>query len=146
MADGVTTDFSDVMKLAADLGNAAGEVEKPLKSALAFAAQNVKEDVRSQLAGDAFFKGAAGSVNYDVTVKSGRVDAEVGYDKDRRGGALGNLREFGAPNAQPYGNPFAPTTPLAPHNDLQNALERERPDFEKGVDVAVNDALKAARL
>lgn len=146
MADGVSIDFSELDKLAADLGHAEGEIDKPLKSALAFAAQNVKKDAQTAVFGDQFFKGAGSAISYDVTVKSGEVDAEVGYDKGRGGGALGNLREFGAPDAHAFGNPFAATVPLAPHNDLQNALGREQADFEHGIDLAVDDALKAAGL
>lgn len=146
MADGVSYDFSDLNRLAADLGTAQGEIEKPLKSALAFAAQNVKKDAQSAVFADRFFKGAGAAISYDVTVKAHEVDAEIGYDKSRAGGALGNLREFGAPDAQAFGNPFAPNVPLAPHNDLQNALEREQEDFQHGIDVALGDALKAAGL
>lgn len=146
MADGVSIDVSDVTRLAADLGAVQGEIEKPLKSALAFAAQNVKKDAQSAVFADKFFKAAGAAISYDVTVHAQDVTAEVGYDKDRPAGELGNLREFGAPDAQAFGNPFAPNVPLAPHNDLQNALEREQADFEHGIDVAVDDALKAAGL
>jgi hypothetical protein len=56
------------------------------------------------------------------------------------------LIEFGAPNAHPYGDKDAPAQPLAPHNDLANALEKNQGDFEKGLGVAVDQAQKAVGL
>jgi hypothetical protein len=45
------------------------------------------------------------------------VQAEIGYDKDKRGGALGNLLEYGS----------AATNP--PHRDIGRALDAEEPRF-----------------
>ncbi|GAA2484605.1 hypothetical protein GCM10010406_21090 [Streptomyces thermolineatus] len=56
------------------------------------------------------------SVSYDVTPLPGGATAEIGPDKGRPQGALGNLLEFGSVH-----NP--------PHNDGGRALLAEEPRF-----------------
>jgi hypothetical protein len=46
---------------------------------------------------------------------------EIGYDKDKPGGALGNLLEYGLPQQQP------------PHRDLGRAFDSELPNFEDAI-------------
>ena len=54
------------------------------------------------------------AVSYDVSYGLGGVSVEVGPDKSRRQGALGNLLEFGSINN-------APRPALAPELDLEAA-------------------------
>jgi hypothetical protein len=56
------------------------------------------------------------SISYDVTEGPGVVEAEIGPDKGRPQGPLGNLLEFGSAH-----NP--------PHNDGGRALDDEEPRF-----------------
>jgi hypothetical protein len=58
------------------------------------------------------------------------VESEIGYDKDRRGGALGNLLEFGG------GGDRSPA-----HRDLGRALDAEEPRFEKALADVVDGLL-----
>ncbi|MFE0651055.1 hypothetical protein ACFVZH_20940 [Streptomyces sp. NPDC059534] len=60
------------------------------------------------------------SVGYDVTPIPGGATAEIGPDKGKRQGALGNLLEYGSSK-----NP--------PHNDGGRALTAEGPAFEAHV-------------
>lgn len=62
--------------------------------------------------------GAPYTIGYDVTVRRTTTEAVIGYDKDRPGGALGNLLEFGG------GKDHSP-----PHRDLGRALDAEEPNF-----------------
>lgn len=151
MGDGVEVDFSDVLKLAADLGEVPKNAGPRINSAVRFTAGLIKDEVRGRLTGE--WRGAVGSVDYDVKSDGHSIVSEVGYDKDKPGGALGNLREFGAPNA-PSGVltkhgfvPFAGThAPRAPHNDLAIALTDNQADFQHGLEKALKDAEREAGL
>ena len=56
------------------------------------------------------------SISYDVTEAPGFVEAEIGPDKDRPQGPLGNILEYG-------------TSTQAGHNDGGQALDDEEPRF-----------------
>jgi hypothetical protein len=58
----------------------------------------------------------------------GRIEAEVGPDKSKPQGALGNLIEFGSVNSPP-------------HSDGLRALRTEAPNLEKALADAALDAL-----
>lgn len=62
------------------------------------------------------------AITYDTSIKPTTVEAEIGYDKDRKPGRLGNLLEFGG------GGDHSP-----PHRDLGLALEAEEPRFEAAI-------------
>ena len=140
------TDFSELTDLTRDLGEAPRNVGPFLRSALMKTAGNIKKDAAASVGNSEMWSGAAGAINYDVEATAGdsasTLVVEVGYDKQKAGGALGNLREFGAPAAT-YGGKVVP---LAPHNDLRDALRGNADDFERGIDRAVEDALKKAGL
>jgi hypothetical protein len=91
-------DFSQVAALAAELGKvparALPEVDKVTKRG----AQNLKDAYTAQAAGSEHFHGMAGSVSYDRMYGVGSVGYEIGPDKSRRAGALGNLFFFGGAN------------------------------------------------
>ena len=72
------------------------------------------------------------SVSYDVTPIPGGATAEIGPDKSRLQGALGNLLEFGSVN-----NP--------PHNDGGRALLVEEPRFAEQVEQLADRALGGRR-
>lgn len=134
-------DFSEVDALIADLGDAPATIGPFVNSALQFTANNVKKSAqRSVSNGDKSWRSAVKSIGYDVTTFQGFgksvLKVEVGYDKQERAGALGNLREFGAPDS--------PAGPLGPHNDLAIALEENEIDFIRGVERAGADAAQAA--
>jgi len=136
----------DLTSLARDLGDAPRNVGPFLRKALQVAAGRVKKDAAKSVGNSELWKGAAGSIDYDLEAQAGEAGSsltvEVGYNKQKAAGALGNLREFGAPEAT-YGGK---RVPLAPHNDLANALEANADDFEQGIDRAVDDALKELGL
>ena len=100
---------------------------------------SVKKDDRSKR-----FTNLPGTLDYEVTVEAGAsgssLSSEIGYNRERYGdrAKTGNLREFGAPNAD--------GVPLAPHNDLLNALHENEKDLEVGIDKAFRAAEKLAGL
>ena len=133
-------DFSELMSLAADLEEAPDNLPKYLGKALGVTSKKVKESAAKKVSGRKHFSQAASAIDYELTGYSGAVSgmsSEIGYNKDKAAGKLGNLVEFGAPNS---GNQ------LSPGGELQAALQENEGDFETGVSAAVDDAMKEAGL
>lgn len=133
-------DFSELNQLAADLESAPDTLPKWLGKAIKVTSGKVKESAQSKVKGRKHFKQAAAAIDYEVTGFSGAVSgmsSEIGYNKDKDVGKLGNLVEYGAPNA---GNQ------LAPGGELQAALHENEDDFVAGVEGAVADAMREAGL
>lgn len=146
MSDGISFDFSDLEKLAADLGEVPKNAGPNIRSAVQFTATNVKKDAAATVSQRKHFKQAAAGIDYDISGTTGErlggITAEVGYNKSRRESAkLGNLVEFGSP-----GNPATNAPQLSPGNDLANALEKNQGDFQHGLEIALEDAEKKAGL
>lgn len=68
------------------------------------------------------------SIGYDVHLSPTEVEVEIGPDKDKPQGALGNLIEFGSAH-----NP--------PHGSGARALALAAGDLERGVTLALEQAL-----
>jgi hypothetical protein len=152
-------DFSEVLQLAADFGAVPAHAGPLVNSAMQVTAVKVKKSAQDKVAGGSKrWSALPNSIDYDIKLgDSGSGDkigaiaaglahgvtgaaadsitAEVGYNKSRGGGPLGNIREFGAPRKD---------TP--PHNDLANALEENQDDFFRGQEIAIADAEGKSRL
>lgn len=145
MADEIRIDNSDLSKLAADLGNAPAETGKYARKAVEVTARNVRDTARENATGLEHAPRFPHSITYDVganfsfmreTFGGGGVNsitAEIGPDKDRPQGALGNLIEYGSVNNPPQGI-------------MHGALQANEADFERGIDKAIDDALKEVGL
>lgn len=81
--------------LITDLGKIPTALYKVTEATLEKGALDLKDQLNDNLAASEHFKGAAGSVTYDGKVSLGSIGFEVGPDKSRRGGALGNVAFFG---------------------------------------------------
>lgn len=83
-------------------------------------AQNVRTDARRNVRQTAPVQNAHAhrAIDYDVEADGVNVVAEIGYNKEKNGGALGNLLEFGG------GGDHSP-----PHRDLSRALDAEEDKF-----------------
>ena len=143
MPDSISFDFSELTKLAADLGEVPKTAGPFIRKALEVTSVNTKKTAQASVkTGNKRFGALPGAIDFDITVKAGlggsSIESEIGYNKDKDPGKLGNLREFGAPGAD--------GVPLAPHNDLLNALHENEKDFEHGLSEALKDAEKAAGL
>lgn len=138
MPDGIEFDFTDLLKLAADIEGAAEGIEQPLKTALNVTSNRIKKSAQQKVGGRQHFRQAARSITFEVTGRKHEIESEIGYEKGRGGAAhLGNLIEFGAPGA-----PNA----LAPGNELKSSLSDNEADFIRGVLRAVDDAMRKADL
>ena len=110
-------------QFAADLLKSAVEAAAGTRAVVQKAAQNVKTSARKNVAQTAPTQNAHAqyAITYETSVdlRGGAISAEIGYDKDLPGGALGNLLEFGG------GGDHSP-----PHRDLGRAMDEEAPRFE----------------
>ena len=66
------------------------------------------------------FKALAGAISYDSAYRLGQVGYEIGPDKGRRGGALGNIYYFGTSRGGGSG-------------DIDKPLNSEAPRLEKAL-------------
>jgi len=134
-------DFSEVTQLAADLGDVAAETVNNLGPALEFTSFRIKQGAARKVSSRRHFGQAAAAIDYELNGFSGFgaavVQAEIGYDKHRPAGELGNLVEFGAP-----GSPNA----LSPGSELVSTLHEEEADFVRGIERAIADAHRGAGL
>ena len=143
MPDSMSFDFSDLTKLAADLGEVPKTAGPFINSAIQRTSGNIEKAASASVSkGGKRWRPAAVALDYELTVEAGfggsSITSEVGYNKDKDPGKLGNLREFGAPGAD--------GVPLPPHNDLLNALHENEKDLEVGLDKALQSAERKAGL
>lgn len=134
MSNDLSIDLSQVIRLADDLEAAPRRIIPAVTPAIKRGAFNIKKDafwrIQSVVAtGHGYARQYPYSITYDVFTAPTRVVAEIGPDKDKPQGALGNLLEFGSSNNPPY-----------PH--LMPAARTEAPKTE----VAISRAALRAML
>lgn len=141
----VFIDSSELDKLAADLESAAKNIGPKLVQAIETSARNIKDDWKEQASGMAHAPRFPHSITYDIGANhsllrnvfggggANEIIAQIGPDKDRPQGALGNLIEFGSINNPPMGLGHG-------------ALNREEAGFQRGLEQAVDEAMKEADL
>lgn len=112
----------------ADLEGAPGRLARNLRAAVQVTCQKVRDDARSRIAGHRYLPAYPYSITYDTTVTADGVDGEVGPDKSKAQGPLGNIVEFG-------------TSKNAPIPHLGPALDDNADDLVAGVEIAVQQAL-----
>lgn len=124
MTGRIGADFSQVNKLGRDLVGAQRRAIRAVTQAARTGGANVKKDAAATIRGyrhsPTHLPSYPSSISYDVTATGSAIVAEIGPDKEKRQGPLGNLLEYGSANNAPM-----------PH--LQPALEREDPEFETRV-------------
>lgn len=158
----VDADFSEVIALAMDLGEVADNAGSHIRKAVEATAFDVKKDAVKKVGRRKLLGQAAAAIDYELKHSQGFgatvLDAEIGYDKDKPGGPLGNLVEFGAPRAKKHvlvkrgGRTVAVKVPgdipkpLPPGSELQGALQENEDNFVDRLDAAVDDAMGEAGL
>ena len=126
----VEFDDSELRRFAADLGRATPALAKDVQATVFKAAMNIKATLQSEASGHARFPQFPRSITFDTKVSADGFETEIGPDKDRPQGALGNLLYFGT----------STTSGVLPDPGL--ALEREVPALE----AYLADALERAFL
>lgn len=122
MADdaGLTIDDHEVVALSRDLLAAAEAAPEATRKVVAKGALNIKRDAQRRVTGLAHAPAYPRSITYDTHQGPTGASAEIGPDKDRRQGALGNLLEYGSIHNRPH-----------PH--MGPAGEAEKPRFERAM-------------
>ena len=98
-----------------------------LRKAVQVTCGKVKESARSRITGYKHLPAYPYSITYDTKYLGLSVEGEIGPDKSRKQGPLGNIVEFGTSNNAPI-----------PH--LGPALDENVDDFLRGVEIAVEQA------
>lgn len=130
MADiDVTLDTSELTALAGQLAGAGRRAVPLVRQVIADTAQDVEDDLRDKARGHPTFPHFPRAITHDVR----GLDAEIGPDKNRRQGALGNILYFGT----------ARTGPVLEHP--ARALDRARPAFETALAEAGAQAIEDPR-
>lgn len=114
----MTADIRELVQLAVAFERNIPAAERGMAAIVTRGALNVKNEWRNNARASSgrHARLYPGSISYDVTPIPGGVRAEIGPDKDKPQGALGNLLEFGSVKNQP-------------HNDGGRALLAEEPRF-----------------
>ena len=126
----VTADFSEVVALAASIGQVPAVAISAARGVVAKGALNIKKDTRDNVSGNPSWKHLASTVNYQMAGNAFFAEAIVGYD-DQGQGELAGIYEFGSATR-------------APHPTLYPAAARELPNFEKALGVVVGKAVEGA--
>lgn len=100
------------------LEDAAVDVLPEARKVIAKAALNIKKDAQKKISGVAHAPHYPRAIGYDTAISGTTVSAEIGPDKNKRQGALGNILEYGTSNN-------APLAHLGP------ALDYEAPNLER---------------
>lgn len=120
--------WAETEALAADLVAAPARLMAGLPAVVSKGALNIKNDWRASASGLKHAPQYPNSINYDISASPDGTSAEIGPDKDKPQGPLGNLLEFGSANN-------------APHLDGQRALDAEAPRFEAAVEDLAEEAM-----
>lgn len=148
MPDDFSIDSSDLSRLAVDLRHVAATSATYLRPTVEVTGRGIRDTARENASGMAHAPQFPGSITYDFVGDShgggalgafigGRgaydIEMEIGPDKERPQGPLGNLFEFGSINNNPMGI-------------MHGALQAHEGDLERGVTRAIDHSHRAAGL
>lgn len=135
MSDAIVADFSELDQLGIDLGEVPANAGIFLRKAAEVSGHRIRDDWRENLKGLPHLPALPYAITYDVSTFYGfgqsLIKCEVGPDKERNQGALGNFTEYGSINNPPRGDGHA-------------ALQRNEEDWVRGCSIALEDAEKAS--
>lgn len=123
--DGVQITGLDV--LVADLNSFPRRLAVNARKAVQVTSQKVRDDARGRIAGRKYLPAYPYSITYDTKVTAEGVEGEIGPDKGRAQGPLGNIVEYG-------------TSKNAPIPHLGPALDANAEDLVAGMEIAVRQA------
>lgn len=120
---------SNAGELAAALQLEAEQLPPTIRPVVAKGALNIKKGAQAKIGRGPYLPMYARSISYDTRFAGSSVTAEIGPDKDKPQGPLGNLLEYGSGDTAPI-----------PH--LGPALEAEEPHFLRYLEEAVAKAIE----
>jgi len=126
VADGIDFDFSEFLKLAADLDSAPARIAPKVRKAVQFTATEVKKAGRKR-ANRTGLAGYAASIDYDMKVGVGTIGAEIGPNLGKKQGSFGLVEDATG------------SVRSAPQHAIRDALRANEADFIKGLTIAISD-------
>jgi hypothetical protein len=96
--------------------------------AVKITSQKVRDDARNRIKGHKYLPAYPYSITYDVKVTGEGIEGEIGPDKGKAQGPLGNIVEYG-------------TSKNAPIPHLGPALDANAEDLIAGIEIAVRQAM-----
>ncbi|MEU9400543.1 hypothetical protein [Streptomyces sp. NPDC048242] len=125
----MTVIVTGAQETAAALVHSIALLERNSATAVAVTAGKVKRSAARRITGHRHLPAYPASISYTVSRGPAGPEAEIGPDKGRRQGPLGNLIEYGSIHNAPI-----------PH--LGPALEENADDLIRGIEIAVLQALR----
>jgi hypothetical protein len=122
-------DLTELEALAEVIAASGAVIERDGAAIVKRGAQNIKTgwQANARASAGAHARLYPASISYDVATAPGVVEAEIGPDKGRTQGPLGNILEFG-------------TSTQAGHNDGGQALDDEEPRFVAQIEALADRA------
>lgn len=116
-------DLTELESLTRSIASSGAVLHADARAVVSRGALNIKNSwrARATLTAGAHARLYPSSISYDITEGPGYIEAEIGPDKGKAQGPLGNILEFG-------------TSTQAGHNDGGQALEDEQPRFQAAAD------------
>lgn len=105
-------------EVAAELIRASETGREEIRKILSRGAANIKRDMRRDARSNGSYQHFYRSISYDLD--ESEMEAEIGPDKDKKQGALGNILYFGTSNN-------------APELDIHEGIDKEHPRFEQAM-------------
>lgn len=124
----ITWDTSELTRLAVSFAASERAVGPAISDVVKRGAQNIKTDWARRATGIGHAPAYPDAITYDYLSWGLGARAEIGPDKDRRQGSLGNILEYGTSNN-------------APRPDGAAAFEAEAPKFSDAIGVAAGRLL-----
>lgn len=127
----MSVDVSQLRSFAGDLQRVPAKVTREVPKVVKRGANNIKRTMQADFRESRSFGHIARTISYDVTVDAGGVEAEIGPDKSRGGGAsLAHIAYWGG--ARGGGGTV---------EDPLGALAIEAPEFENALGKLLEDIL-----
>jgi hypothetical protein len=98
------------------------------RKAVQVTSQKVRDDARNRIKGHKYLPAYPYSITYSTKITLEGVEGEIGPDKGRAQGPLGNIIEYG-------------TSKNAPLPHLGPALDANAEDLVTGIDIAIRQAM-----
>ena len=127
----MTADYSEVRRFEQSLAMASGRLGDEARGIVKRGAQNVKNEMvaEARAAGGRFSRVFPGSISYSMKGNAFYSEAEIGPDKGRPQGALGNLLYFGSRNNGAV-------------LDVEVGLRKEAPELERRLGEVATEVLE----
>jgi hypothetical protein len=125
----IRIEHGDLDRLVLDLDKAASKMPEEAAKVVERGALQIKTGAQRRIGRPAHAPAYPNSISYDMRTGMRGPEAEIGPDKGKRQGALGNLLEYGSINNAPI-----------PH--VRPSVDEELPKFEKATEDLAEKALE----